>query len=116
MNHFDDEKAQHLRSTDKRFVYSMSCTFSGSIYQTSLRNRIPCCPSCTGYLYEMESADKWNALVAAHAEQNKDPKYPAFVKWFGDLRPCRRIKSDSDIMALRIEFDALPPAPDIIKP
>jgi hypothetical protein len=100
--------------TDRRYVYSAGCTFHGPIYDIGTKtprdgsnHRLPCCPSCGSMLFEMETQEQWDRQIQEFAKK-EDPAYPAFMAWFGALRPCRPVRNQADFDARRAEFDALP--------
>ena len=97
-------------TTDKRYVYSASCTFHGpisSVGSTGGKIRLPCCPSCGSMLFEHESKEVWDRQIEEYATKKDDSDYPEFMAWFGALRPCRPFRTQQQFDALRAEFNAL---------
>lgn len=69
-----------MADLDSRIVYGALCTWWDSIRQAAqLRNGLPCCPYCSGPLFECPSEEDWNAIVEdcerAHAG------YTAYITW-----------------------------------
>lgn len=72
-----------MTTTDARFCYGAGCTWYGPIQNVGKSaGGLPCCPVCSGMLYEYATAEVWWKTVDAY-EANSRPGYRAFVEWLG---------------------------------
>lgn len=72
---------------DTRIVYGASCTWWDSIDRVALTppqgqfgNRLPCCPNCSGVLFEVENEEKWWS-GARKFEADGHPGYVKMIEW-----------------------------------
>ena len=81
---------------DKRFVYSVNCTFWGSIYEVGLTGkegdaiRLPCCPHCGSVLMEKENEAKLLKGIDEYDEKN--PGYKELFFWLRGRRCCATMR------------------------
>ena len=69
-----------MADSDARIVYGAVCTWWDSIEKAAqLRNGMPCCPYCSGPLFECPSEEDWNELIAKHNQVQ--PGYTAYIAW-----------------------------------
>lgn len=71
--------------TDTRIVYGANCSWWDSIYKVGHREAgngmtLPCCPHCSGVLFEMPGEEIWFAAVDRH-EVAGYPGYRAMIEW-----------------------------------
>jgi hypothetical protein len=70
---------------DNRIAYGARCTWWDGIRKVGKSapgpsgHRLPCCPHCSGMLFEMENEGKWFAGVDKHNEAV--PGYRSMVEW-----------------------------------
>lgn len=65
--------------SDERIVAGARCTWWDSIDKVATRNSLPVCPHCGNVLYEFESQEIWDGMVAEH--DSVEPGYEALVAW-----------------------------------
>jgi len=66
---------------DRRVVYGARCSWWGSISEVgSIGSGLPCCPTCSGVLFEVPSAQEWWAGVDRHEAEGRTG-YRAFIEW-----------------------------------
>ena len=98
---------------DERIAYGAGCTWWGTIYQVKVvqlgGHPMPCCPYCSGMLYQKPSMEAWNEGVEAYAAAHNDPHYPAFIRWTQN-RQCLSLHiqrgGETAFQRLRAQFDA----------
>lgn len=87
-------------ASDTRYVYGASCTWHGPITAIGTKrvrldheartlapvHGIPCCPHCSGMLFEYSNKAIWDANVAKADAQY--PGYADFVAWLGSYGRC----------------------------
>ena len=70
-----------LKFLDKRIVYGAQCTWWDSIDKISKHHSgLPCCPHCSGMLFEMANQKEWFVGVDKY-EALGNPGYRAMVEW-----------------------------------
>ncbi len=93
----DGEPPAAQGSGDRRIAYGARCTWWDSIDKvgrrhveqfagaglegkgTRQRYPLPCCPVCSGMLFEVDSIETWNAGVAK--QETTSPGYTALIEW-----------------------------------
>ena len=71
---------------DNRIAYGARCTWWDGIRSVGKANpgasghRLPCCPHCSGMLFEMENEGQWFAGVDRY-EAAGHPGYRAMMEW-----------------------------------
>ena len=68
---------------EERYVYGANCNWHGPIQKVKSNGGLPCCPQCSGMLFEMKSKAEWDKNVARYAAENGEPLYPEFVATWG---------------------------------
>jgi hypothetical protein len=81
---------------DDRYVYGVTCTWhgwicnAGSMVQpegSQLPDGLPCCPHCSGPLYELPSKAEWDVLVQSHEDRGVK-NYRVFTQWRAEQPRC----------------------------
>lgn len=86
--------------SDKRFCYGATCTWFGSIHEVK-RGRLPCCPVCSGVLFEMPNEREWWTGVDRY-ERDGHPGYRATLEWQRQQNKCfQSMKALADAYATR---------------
>lgn len=76
-------------ATDTRVAYGANCTWWGNIQQVGTKEgrtalgkayALPCCPTCHGMLFEVESEALWLSQAQAYEDEGH-PGYVAFMTW-----------------------------------
>lgn len=78
---------------DQIFCYGAACTWFGSINETGKRVHIPCCPNCSGVLFEMPGEREWWDGVDSY-ERDGHPGYRAMLEWQHSEKKCFRLLTD----------------------
>ena len=82
------------KGKDKRFCYSATCTWFGSIYETKqLETGIPCCPHCRGVLFELPQEKEWWEAIDVY-ETNNEVGYRAMWEWQREQKRCFPLMKD----------------------
>jgi hypothetical protein len=78
-------------TTDERFCYGANCTWFGPISEVGTKgpHRLPCCPRCSGMLFEMPHEREWWAGADKY-EADGHPGYRAMLEWQRDQKKCFR--------------------------
>jgi hypothetical protein len=67
---------------DERIVYGARCMWWDSISKVGQRmSGVPCCPHCTGPLFEVASEGEWWAKVDQYATAQEHCGYRKFIEW-----------------------------------
>lgn len=79
---------------DTRYVYSVGCTWFGSIYEVgeTTHGHIPCCPHCGSVLFELSDEKKWWKGVDGYDELH--PNYRKMLEWQKDQKICFKTMKD----------------------
>jgi hypothetical protein len=78
--------------TDTRYVHGIRCTWHGPISAISTIlardgvTRLPCCPHCSGMLFEFPDKATWDNMVVQF--DAKHPGYAEFIEWLGTVGRC----------------------------
>jgi hypothetical protein len=68
-------------TTDGRIVYGATCTWWDHIRAAAVNDHgLPCCPHCSGVLFEVDTPAQWWADVDRHAIDTR-PGYRGYVEW-----------------------------------
>lgn len=74
----------HGHTKDTRIVYGAQCMWWGDIKDIGKRGSgdvtIPCCPHCSGVLFEMRNPEEWWKGVDEFQEKGH-PGYHDFIAW-----------------------------------
>lgn len=91
--------------SDQRIVYGARCSWWDSIDKIGKTapgpsgHALPCCPHCSGVLFEVQSEAEWWAGVDKYEREKPEPGYRQFVEWM-------RGKCFPGYVAARAAYDA----------
>ena len=84
---------------DTRVVYGARCVWWDTIDKVAIKpvtslqpvqspvgsiinvTGLPCCPHCSGVLFEMDSIEEWNSQVDKYEAEKPEPGYRKFMDW-----------------------------------
>lgn len=72
---------------EERFCHGANCTWFGSIHEVGKRSSLPCCPLCSGMLFELANENQWWTGVDSY-ESEGHPGYRAMWEWQRQQKKC----------------------------
>lgn len=87
------------RNADTRLCYGATCTWFGSIHEVAKRGVLPCCPHCSGVLFQLPTEEEWWNGVDQYERNKPHPGYRAMFEWQRAQKKCFPTRNGIDALA-----------------